>query len=217
MKTILCYGDSNTYGYIPRRGMRYARDIRWPGRLQTLLGEEYSVIEEGCSGRTTVYDDPLEGWKNGLDYLKPCIHSHKPIDIVILALGSNDLKETFHATPEEIAKGAETLVDVIQSFTIEKQGYVPKIILVVPTEIGEGIAESFFYGAFLENAIARSKELPKYYKEVAEKKGCIFFNAAEYVKPSEEDSLHFTPEGHERMARELYRVICELEESQSIS
>jgi lysophospholipase L1-like esterase len=71
MKTILCYGDSNTYGYIPRRGMRYPRDVRWPGRLQNLLGEEYTIIEEGCSGRTTVYDDPLEGWKNGLDYLKP--------------------------------------------------------------------------------------------------------------------------------------------------
>lgn len=211
MKTILCYGDSNTYGYIPRRGMRYPRDVRWPGRLQNLLGEEYTIIEEGCSGRTTVYDDPLEGWKNGLDYLKPCIHSHKPIDIVILALGSNDLKETFHATPAEIAKGAETLVDVIQTFTMEKQEYVPKIILVAPTEIGEGIADSFFYGAFMENAIVRSKELPKYYREVAEKKGCIFFNAAKYVKPSEADSLHFTPEGHEIMAKELYRVICEME------
>lgn len=207
MKTILCYGDSNTYGYIPRRGMRYAKNVRWPGRLQNMLGEEYAVIEEGCSGRTTVYDDPLEGWKNGLDYLKPCIHSHKPIDIVILALGSNDLKETFHATPEEIAGGVETLIDVIQSFTMEKQEYVPKIILVAPTEIGEGIRDSFFYGAFLENAIARSKELPKYYQKVAERKDCIFFNAAEYVKPSEADSLHFTPEGHAVMAEELYRVI----------
>ena len=211
MKTILCYGDSNTYGYIPRRGMRYPKDVRWPGRLQNLLGEEYTVIEEGCSGRTTVYDDPLEGWKNGLDYLKPCIHSHKPIDMVILALGSNDLKETFHATPEEIAQGAETLVSVIEAFSMGKQGFVPTIILVAPTEIGEGITDSFFYGAFLENAITRSKELPKHYREVANRHGCVFFNAAEYVKPSDADSLHFTPEGHAVMAEKLYEIIIGLE------
>ncbi len=98
IKTILCYGDSNTYGYVPETGMRYPRDIRYPGRLQNLFGEEYTVIEEGCNGRTTIHDDPIDGWKNGLDYLKPCLNSHKPIDIVILMLGSNDLKITFHLT-----------------------------------------------------------------------------------------------------------------------
>ena len=98
MITVLCYGDSNTYGYIPETGMRYPRDIRYPGRLQLLLGEDYAVIEEGCNGRTTIHDDPIDGWKNGLDYLKPCLNSHKPVDIVILMLGSNDLKETFHLT-----------------------------------------------------------------------------------------------------------------------
>ncbi|MCR4907822.1 MAG: SGNH/GDSL hydrolase family protein [Lachnospiraceae bacterium] len=212
MKTILCYGDSNTYGYIPLSGMRYPKDVRWPGRLQNLLGNDYCVIEEGCSGRTTVYDDPFEGWKNGLDYLKPCIHSHKPVDIVILSLGSNDLKETFHATAEEISKGAEKLVEVIQSFSVEKQGYVPKIVLVSPPEIGEGIASSVFYGAFLENAIERSRQFPAYYKSVAERKGCIFFNAAEYVTPSEEDSLHLTAESHRILSEKLYEIVKGLQE-----
>ncbi|MBO4910175.1 MAG: SGNH/GDSL hydrolase family protein [Lachnospiraceae bacterium] len=207
MKTVLCYGDSNTYGYIPRIGMRYPKDVRWTGRLQAMLGDEYIIIEEGCSGRTTVYDDPVEGWKNGLSYLKPCIHSHKPIDIVILALGSNDLKETFHASPEDISKGAETLVEEIQGFSREKQGFEPKIILVSPTEIGEGIRTSDFYGCFMENAISRSKELAHYYKNVADRKGCIFFDAAAFVKPSEEDSLHYTPEGHRIMAEKLFEVV----------
>ena len=207
MKTVLCYGDSNTYGYVPETGMRYPRDVRYPGRLQMLLGEEYCVIEEGCNGRTTIYDDPIDGWKNGLDYLKPCLNSHKPVDIVIMMLGSNDLKETFHLTAEQIAAGAGQLVDVIQAFTAEKQGFVPTIILVSPPEIGTGIKSSPFYGAFYENAIEESRRFPEFYKEVADSKGCIFFNAAEYIYPSDTDSLHLTPEGHRILAEKLCDVI----------
>ncbi|MCR5649719.1 MAG: SGNH/GDSL hydrolase family protein [Lachnospiraceae bacterium] len=208
--SVLCYGDSNTYGYIPGSGMRYPKDIRYPGRLQMLLGDEYTVIEEGCNGRTTIYDDPVDGWKNGLDYLKPCLHSHRPVDIVVLMLGSNDLKHTFHLTADKIAEGAGKLVDVIRTFSEEKQGYVPKIILVSPPEIGPGISSSAFYGAFYEEAIEESKKFPKYYKEIAEEKGCIFFDAAKYISASKEDSLHLTPEGHGILAEELCRMIRNL-------
>ncbi|MCR5291299.1 MAG: acylhydrolase, partial [Eubacterium sp.] len=157
MTTVLCFGDSNTYGYNPSNGFRYPENVRWTGRLRKLLGSDYVVVEEGCNGRTTVFDDPVEGWKNGRGYLKPCLNSHKPVDIVIMMLGSNDMKETFHASPEDIARGAETLVRDIIDFTGEKQGFVPKIILVSPPHIGEGISSSPFYGNFLENAIDRSK------------------------------------------------------------
>ena len=207
MKTVLCYGDSNTYGYVPETGMRYPRDVRYPGILQMLLGEEYAIIEEGCNGRTTIHDDPIDGWKNGLDYLRPCLNSHKPIDIVIMMLGSNDLKETFHLSAKQIADGAGILVDVIKEFTKEKQGYIPEIILVSPPEIGGGITSSPFYGAFYERAIEESKRFPKYYKEMADSKGCSFFNAAEYIYPSEVDSLHLTCEGHRVLAEKLAEVI----------
>ena len=207
MKTVLCYGDSNTYGYVPETGMRYPKDVRYPGRLQILLGNDYAVIEEGCNGRTTIHDDPIDGWKNGLDYLKPCLNSHKPVDIVILMLGSNDLKATFRLTAAKIADGAGALVDVIKAFTAEKQGYVPKIILVSPPEIGTGIKSSPFYGAFYEEAIEESRKFPEFYKAVADKKECIFFNAAEYIYPSAVDSLHLTPEGHGILAEKLYELI----------
>ena len=203
MKTILCYGDSNTYGFDPRTGFRYPADVRWTGRLAGLLGEGYHVVEEGCNGRTTVYDDPLEGWKNGLDYLKPCLNSHKPVDIVIMMLGSNDLKEVFHASAAEIANGAGVLVETILRFTEEKQGFAPRIILVSPPEIGEDIRHSAFYGAFYENAIDRSRQFPGEYRRIAEKYGCICFNSAEYVKPSKDDSLHLDPEGHRILAERL--------------
>lgn len=210
VKTVLCYGDSNTYGYIPETGMRYPREVRYPGRLQLLLGDAYAVVEEGCNGRTTIHDDPIDGWKNGLDYLKPCLNSHKPVDIVILMLGSNDLKATFHLTAKEIADGAGILVDVIQSFTEEKQGYVPKIILVSPPPLGGGIASSPFYGAFYEDAVAESRHFPEYYRAVADKYGCIFFDAAAYIEPSPVDSLHLTTEGHRILAERLYELIKEL-------
>ena len=207
MITVLCYGDSNTYGYSPYTGGRYPRDVRYTGRLQTLLGEEYSVVEEGCNGRTTIHDDPVEGWKNGRDYLKPCLNSHKPVDIVTMMLGSNDLKRTFHLTAEEIAEGAGVLVDVIRTFTEEKQGFIPKIVLISPPEIGPGIRTSPFFGSFDEGAIEESKRFPQFYRAVAERYGCIFFNAAEYIRPSEEDSLHLTPEAHRIMADELYNLL----------
>ncbi|MBQ9232976.1 MAG: SGNH/GDSL hydrolase family protein [Lachnospiraceae bacterium] len=206
MKTVLCYGDSNTYGYNPANGFRYPEDIRWTGILQKILGTEYKIIEEGCNGRTTIFDDPLEGWKNGRGYLKPCLNSHKPIDYIIMMLGSNDLKDTFRASAMDIAAGAGVLVKDIIDFTEVKQGYVPIIILVSPPEIGDGITDSPFYGRFFEDAIERSKEFPKYYKKVAEDYGCIFVDAASYIKPSTIDSLHISPEGHKKLAE----VFCEV-------
>lgn len=207
MKTILCYGDSNTYGYDPRTGLRYPEDIRWTGRLSKLLGSGYRVIEEGCNGRTTVFDDPAEGWKNGLDYLKPCLNSHKPVDVVVLMLGSNDLKAVFHASPEEIAEGAGLLAATIQEFTAVKQGYVPEIILISPPEIGSGIKNSPFYGSFYEDAIERSRELSHGYRKMADRYGCTFLDAAQYIQPSEADSLHLDPDAHEILARKIAELL----------
>lgn len=216
MKTILCYGDSNTYGYNPSNGLRYPEDVRWTGRLQALLGRDYRVIEEGCNGRTTVFDDPLEGWKNGLDYLRPCLNSHKPVDIVILMLGSNDLKKTFHADARKIAGGAETLVEVIQSFTQEKQGFVPDIILISPPEIGEGISYSPFGISFGADAVSRSREFPYWYRKAAQKHGCVFFDAAKHIRPSQEDSLHLSAESHAKLAEELYKTLRALPEGRTV-
>lgn len=207
MKTLLCYGDSNTYGYNPENGFRYPENVRWTGRLKILLGEDYRVIEEGCNGRTTVFDDPLEGWKNGYDYLRPCLNSHKPVDIVILMLGSNDMKRTFHTTADMIEEGISKLVETIVDFTGNKQGFVSKIILVSPPHIGEGIRHSAFYGSFDEDAIPLSKELAAHYEKVADKYGCIFFDAAKHIEPSDADSLHLMPKAHRVLAEKLAEVV----------
>ena len=167
------------------------------------------IIEEGCNGRTTVADDPIEGWKNGLDYLKPCLNSHKPVDIVIMMLGTNDLKEIFHQTAKEIAENAGILVDTIQTFTKEKQGFIPKIILVSPPLIGEDMPNSVFSRSFAPRAIEESKLFSENYKAIADKKNCVFFDAAKYIGPSKEDSLHLTEDGHRVLAEELAKVVLQ--------
>ena len=92
MKNILCFGDSNTYGYIPIERKRYAYEERWPGLLAAALGGEYHIIEEGLNGRTTAFTDYLEPDRNALEYIGPCILSHAPLDLVIIMLGTNDTK-----------------------------------------------------------------------------------------------------------------------------
>ena len=210
MKTILCFGDSNTYGYVPIKENRFPKDVRWTGRLQQLLGDRYTVIEEGCNGRTTVFDEPEESWKNGMRYIHACLNSHKPLDFVILMLGTNDLKEMFGVTAEQIAEGADALVKVIKEFMPEKQGFAPQILLVSPIEVGPGITSSPFAERFSESAVTRSREFPALYRAVAEANGCLFLNAAEYAQPSREDSLHLTAEGHAALAAALYDKIKEL-------
>ena len=91
MKRILCFGDSNTYGYRPDTGERYPEDIRWTGILKNRLRERgIEIIEEGLVGRTTVFEDSLRMGRRGIDYLVPLLESHAPIDKLVLMLGTND-------------------------------------------------------------------------------------------------------------------------------
>ena len=207
MKTILCYGDSNTYGYDPATGRRYPADVRWTGVLRGLLGQDFSVIEEGCNGRTSVFLDPVEGWKRGIDYLRPCLNTHKPVDLVVLMLGTNDLKVFYHASLEDIVNGVAELIDIIHDFTAEKQDYRAKVLLVAPALIGEDIENSPFNSDFDRTAIERSKGFAMAFEDLADRKGCLYFDAAKVAKVSELDQLHLSKEAHGNLARGLYEVI----------
>src|SRR5210317_1873174 len=111
MQTILCYGDSNTWGYNPSSQQRFSPEERWTGVLQKELGMGYRIIEEGLNGRTTVWDDPIEGFKNGMSYLIPCIESHKPINLITIMLGTNDLKIHFSVSAHDIAESVGVLIE----------------------------------------------------------------------------------------------------------
>ncbi len=111
-RVVLCYGDSNTYGSIPGGGDRFPRDMRWPGVLAAQLGDDWHVIEEGLGGRTTVFDDPILPDRNGRTYLRPCLLSHQPLDLVVIFLGTNDLKARFAASAADIAGGVAVLTEI---------------------------------------------------------------------------------------------------------
>jgi len=112
--TILCFEDSNTWGYDPIAQDRFPRDVRWTGVMRKALGSDFLVLEEGLNGRSTVWEDPIEGYKNGHDDLVPCLETHRPLDLVILMLGTNDLKVRFHVSSFDIAQSVAVLIDVIQ-------------------------------------------------------------------------------------------------------
>lgn len=203
---ILCYGDSNTYGYIPGVGERYSEDIRWTGRLAQMLGEGYEVIEEGLNSRTTVYDDLFEEGKNGLETLIPTLEKHGEVDVVIIFLGSNDLKGYFRATTENIASNAGQLVDVVRDYYGDHLGS-SRIILVSPPEITRAFPGSNLPEKFWTTTIEKSRELHTFFELVAKEKGCSFIDAASVAKPSDVDGLHFDEAAHALMADAMYKCI----------
>jgi len=206
MWEILCYGDSNTWGYNPHTMDRYPRDVRWTGVLQRELGLDYHVIEEGLNGRTTVWDDPIEGYKNGREYLIPCLETHKPLDVVVILLGTNDLKHRFSLTAFDIAAGAGVLVDVVQKSQAGRENRAPEVLLIAPPPLGK---LSDFTQMF-QGGVEKSKELGRFYKAVAEEKGCHFLDAGQILVSSEADGVHFDPEGHKALGQAVAQKVREI-------
>jgi lysophospholipase L1-like esterase len=206
MRTILCYGDSNTWGYDPSTQSRYPRDVRWPGVLRSELGEGYLVIEEGLNGRTTVWDDPIELDKNGATYLRPCIQTHKPMDLVVIMLGTNDLKTRFSLPACDIASGAGVLVDIVRKSDTGIDGGVPEVLLIAPPPAVEltSFAEMF------ENAVEKSRGFAKHYLRVANDKGCHYLNAGDFVESSTLDGIHLESDMHTRLGKSVAVKVMEI-------
>lgn len=180
--TILCYSDSNTWGYVPtvvasKTIERYSYNIRWPGVLQTLLGKDYYVVEEGLNGRTTNLDFHIAPNRNGKMYLSSCLYSHAPIELVILALGANDFKTYFNRKPKDIRNGLAELINIIQTSTYgAKMKVAPKILIIPPfvslPSIEQYIDENGI--VFFKGAIKKSQLLIEQYAALAEEKTVIF-------------------------------------------
>lgn len=212
MKNVLCYGDSNTHGYDGVTGGRFPWGVRWTSLVQEALKEEQvRIIEEGQNGRTTVWDDPIEGMKSGLKYLIPCLESHSPLDVVVLMLGTNDIKQRFSLSASDVAAGAETLVKTIKMYFRENREPVPEILLVSPLKIREEIVDHKFSPMFGgERAVKISGELVGYYRETAKRQGCAFLDAASVTMPGAEDSVHLDPEGHRVFAEAVTEKLREI-------
>ncbi len=201
-KTILCYGDSNTWGNIPSSSLRHPRDVRWPAVLQNLLSEDYEVISEGLCGRTLKSEiAPPE--KNGIAYILPCIRSHELLDWVIIMLGTNDVKDQYNLSPDNIAENLRETISIIKG-EYENAPQNITILVVCPPEIivpKKGLDPRFKEG------IEKFKKLPELYKKVADETGSLFLNAGDFIRSSEVDGFHLDADAHVKLAGVIKDVI----------
>ncbi|KVD34104.1 SGNH/GDSL hydrolase family protein [Burkholderia ubonensis] len=211
-KTVLCYGDSNTHGTRPmtRPGVleRFDRDDRWTGVLAQALGAGWRVVEEGLPARTTVHDDPIEGrHKNGLSYLRPCLESHLPVDVVVLMLGTNDLKARFSVTPADIAVSAGVLLAELEACRAGPAGTTPQVVLMAPAPI----VEVGFLGEIFAGGAAKSRQLASLYARIARDAGAHFLDVGEIVEVSPVDGVHFSADHHRVLGRKLAAFLQQLQ------
>lgn len=214
-KHIVCFGDSNTHGYCADPadcadgGDRFNENERWTCLLQKALGEEYLVLEEGLSGRTTVFPDPLHECMSGLDAIYSCLMSHEPVDLLIIMLGTNDTKERLGANAACIGIGMERLV--MKAKTIPAwRGGKPNILVIAPPHIGDGLLSCKEGIPMGTGCPEKSRELAPYYKELAERQGCAFLDAEGLAGFNNRDCMHLTRKGHSDLAAKLAQIVPEL-------
>ena len=205
MKSILCFGDSNTWGYeagtvdlTTLMAKRFSFEERWPGILQKGLGRSYRIVEAGLNGRTTNTDDPEWPERNGLSALPLLIESHAPFDLIIIMLGTNDMKSRFNRSAKEIAAGMAEIVDKIRSLKFIIGVGEPKILIVSPPIIykEDGFEDEF------KGASKKSAEYAKLLEELCKSKGC-FHLATEDIRFSDVDGVHLEGDFHARFGEKL--------------
>lgn len=208
-KRILCFGDSNTWGAVPDEARRHPDDVRWTGVLQRELGDGYKVIEEGHNGRTTVHDDTVENRLSGLTYFGPCLDSQSPLDLVIIMLGTNDLKSRFGVEAGSIAYGFGRYMDVLRITPMA--GRKPEVLLVSPILINKAYENHPLHQViFPKDVVERSKAMAKAYKEFADSQNIYFMDASLYGKASARDGVHMESEEHEKLGKAFAAKVKEI-------
>jgi len=199
VSTVLCYGDSNTWGYDPATRARYPPHTRWTGVLAARLGAEYRVIEEGLNGRTTRWDDPIEVGRNGLTYLRACIESHQPLDLIIVMLGTNDLKRRFDLSASDIAQSAAHLAETAWRFAQAPDGSHAEVLLVAPP----AVCTLTEFDQMFDGAREKSRQFSRYYRLAAGWRHVPFFDAGSVIVSSEKDGIHFDADEHRKLGEAL--------------
>lgn len=204
-KHIVCFGDSNTHGYCAVTGGRFDETQRWCCLLQKNLGEDYLIIEEGLSGRTTSFPDPVHEGLCGLDYIYPCLMSHEPVDLLVIMLGTNDTKERFGASAACIGLGLKRLVEKAAAIKDCWRDGRADILIVTPQNIDRRYRDTEV-GATMGNGCAeKSQGLPAEFQKIAELTGCLYLDANQVITaaPNTIDFMHLTQEGHSELADAL--------------
>lgn len=209
--TVLCYGDSNTFGQRHDAPGRYAADERWTGVLQRALGDDYYVIEEGLGGRTTHFDnDNGKPTRNGLLYFGACLESHLPLDVVVIMLGTNDLKRMYDQQPAAIATSVGAYVAKMTEITGRREQPMPQVLLVSPAHLDETAAGYFREAGELDaESAAKSRALAAALETVAAQHGCEFLDAAT-VATVGEDGVHLDVRSHVALGEAIAQKLRDL-------
>lgn len=196
MKRILCYGDSNTFGYKPDRSGRFNENTRWTGLLSRSLKDDFIIIEDDLCGRTVALDDPFCAGRNGLESIENSIKSNSLIDLIIIMLGTNDLKYFYGMTAKKIAENCGRLIDKAVA-SCENSDSI-QVLLVSPILLGENIL--MINSTYNEQSVIASHSLAKEFEELAEEKCCYFLAAENYAKASDIDCEHMNEIEHKKLA-----------------
>ena len=203
MRNILCFGDSNTWGYVPITGERFPHSIRWTGVLREHLGKNYWVIEEGLNGRTTVHNEEERPFRSGREILPAILESHRPLDLAVIMLGTNDLKSRFHSTPQDISIGVKSVCENALDFS-KINGFEMQVLLVSPPCLNDMPKED---QALFSGATEKSLELAHCYESVAEALEISFLDAGEIVKTNTLDGVHWDAMQHKDFGKALSDLI----------
>ena len=207
MRRILCYGDSNTWGFQPAKPFqRFPKTVRWTGVLASLLGSDFEIIEEGLNGRTTIWDDPFGEHKNGKTYLPPCLESHAVLDLVIITLGTNDLKAHFDLSASDVAQGLKVLASIVKSSNAGMNGSAPELLLVAPPPIEK---LSLLAGVY-EGGPEKSRELVNQIDLMSQFHGHRYFDAGSIITSSQVDGIHWDEEQHQAFAQAISHRVLEI-------
>lgn len=206
MKTILCFGDSLTWGTDAATGGRHGYADRWPSLLKAHLGGEIDVIAEGLGGRTTAYDDPTAlAERAGTKILPTLLSSHEPIDLVIIMLGTNDLKAKVAGRAIDAMLGMERLVEQVKHHTWRPLYEAPEVLIVAPPIICE-TADPIF-SAMYSGAIEQSEMLASYYADLADEMGCGFFDASSVAVTTPIDGVHLDADNTRAIGKGLAPIV----------
>lgn len=206
-KVVLCYGDSNTWGQPDDRNVagRYPVDVRWTGGLQKLLGDEYYVIEEGLGGRTTDLEhyDPYKSSRNGLHYFTPCLTSHSPVDVVVIMLGTNDLKIQYNRSADTIAAALKQYIDIVRA-----DSPATRLLLMGPAYIDTSAPQfqEYYQETYNDASAAESRRLTQSIAALADAAGVLFFDANSVARVGK-DGIHLDEHAQYELAKALVPVI----------
>ena len=206
MKTVLCYGDSQTWGYDAATQGRHALADRWPSVLQAMLGDTVHVVAEGLNGRTTAFDDWLAGAdRNGARLLPTILTTHAPLDLVIVMLGANDMKPWIHGNPVAAMQGMRRLVDIVRGHDYPFEQQTPQILLVAPPPVSR--TKNADFTAMFIGGDEASKHLAPLYSRLAGEVGCGFFDAGSVATTTSLDGVHLDAENTRRIGAALAPVV----------